>query len=353
VKGLLGSDVVGFQLPEDQVNFRTAVRELIASAHARGERFEVNGEPVVIDGAGARVGDRPVHVGAYPISINYKEYEDLGASEEAAETAERYRKDVGRNRKIILGIERLDYTKGIDLRLDAIELLLQQGRLNPNDWVYLQSMDKGSRIKIPTYAEFAEEVAEHIKALNRGYVSTDRFHPDTGRPYEPIFDLYDKVPPAEVPGAYLAADIYLVTPIKDDMNLMAKEYVAARGDRGGVLILSRGAGVCVQLGDNEYGALIVEDPNDPKEMARVIERAMTMPLEEQQARMAWMQQRVRSHQVNDWSESFLADLREARANRVTQQPAGGGPSGRRGRPGAARGGRARDTGDRGRKGPGR
>jgi trehalose 6-phosphate synthase len=196
-----------------------------------------------------------------------------------------------------LGVDRLDYTKGILERLLAVEELIEQ---HPWHWERLTMVQIAapSRTRIPSYADLKKKVEDEVRRINQRY--------QTSR-WKPIVLIYRHCSHDEVSRWYRAADICLVTSLHDGMNLVAKEFVAARDDEDGVLVLSKFTGAAVELRD----ALIV-NPYDIESVAEAIHRGLDMPRAERRERMQQMRRQVMEHNIYRWAAMVLGDLREVR-----------------------------------------
>jgi trehalose 6-phosphate synthase len=277
LKSLLACDLVGFHIPEYAENLAESAKELL------GARIE--GENIRYEGHVTRVIARP-------IAIDYEGVEREARSPLVARRVKRLRETL-RGQKIILGVERIDYTKGILERLRGMERLLE---LKPelHGKVALFQIVTPSREGIEAYREKKREIDEIVGRIN------GRFSNDL---WTPVHYLYRSFSPQRLMVYYRAADIALVTPLRDGLNLVAKEYVASRFEADGVLILSEFAGVAQQLPE-----AVLVNPYDVDDMARALEQALAMPKEEQQRRMQVMQKRLRSQGIDWWTEEFLSRM---------------------------------------------
>jgi trehalose 6-phosphate synthase len=283
VEGLLGADVLGFQRHGDAANFLRACRQ--------GGGLATKGGLVrVPSGSG---GDREVRVGTFPISIDTASYEELASREPVRARAREIRKALGSPRVVLLGIDRLDYTKGILHRLNAYGELLNEGRLTPETVLVLVASP--SRERVEHYRQLRDEVEVTVGRINGE-------HAELGS--APIHYFHQTYPREEMAALYLAADVMLVTSLRDGMNLVAKEYVACRQDETGALVLSEFTGAADEL----TSALLV-NPHDIEGMKDAIVRAATLPPAEARRRMRAMRRRVREHDVGYWAETFLDVLR--------------------------------------------
>jgi len=285
LRGMLMYDVVGFQTQRDQNNFGNCLQALLPEC-----TFTVSDDSLHV-----RFEDRSVRVKSFPISIDFHAFADV-AAEPAVRARARQLRQEQQGRKIILGVDRLDYTKGIIERLRAYSYMLRTWPQMRRGVTMVQVVVP-SRVDIPKYLELKEEVERLVGEINGEFS-------DVG--WVPVHYLYRTMPREELIAHYVAADIALITPLKDGMNLVAKEYCASQVGNTGVLILSEFAGAAKELLD---GALLV-NPNDQQAVAHAIMRAAQMPVSECVARMQRLRRQLREHDVYDWAESFL----EAGAN---------------------------------------
>jgi trehalose 6-phosphate synthase len=280
VRGLLGADLVGFHTPGGAINFRQlAVRFGGVSA---GEK----GDEVVVD-------DRVVKLGAFPISIDSAALDELARTPEVNARAAKIRKELGEPRRLLLGVDRLDYTKGINVRLRAFEELLDDGTVSADDTVFLQ-IATPSRERVEHYVRLRAEIERTVGRINGT-------HGSVGHP--PVHYLHQSMPRDELAAFYLAADVMLVTPLRDGMNLVAKEYVASRHDEGGVLVLSEFTGAALEL----TSALLV-NPHDTDGVKAAVAQALEMPAAEARERMQALRRQVLEHDVDRWARTFLDAL---------------------------------------------
>lgn len=281
VEGLLGCDVVAFQTRKSAQNFSAAARRF---AGARGPDWR----KLIVD-------DREVRVDRAPIGIDVDGFRDLAADPEVRRLAEDLRRRAGDPRQIILGVDRLDYTKGIDIRLKAFQTILDRYSLTPADVQFIQ-IAVPSREAVPLYQEMRDEVERLVGQING----------ESARAGMPaVHYFYRSLEPEDLVSAYLAADVMMVTPLRDGMNLVAKEYAATRLDDTGVLVLSEFAGASEQL----RSALIV-NPHDVDSVAATLHRALEMTRDEQRRRMRSLRRVVASEDVFDWAERCLDMLEE-------------------------------------------
>ncbi len=276
VMGMLGADLIGFQIAEDAANF-LATTERVTTARVDGHRV--------------MQGKRSVEVDAFPISVDFARWDDLGAS--AAETAAAHREEMGVE-QIFLGIDRLDYTKGITQRLQAFEELLQSGALDASKCAFVQ-VAVPSRSDVPAYQDEQVEVAALVERINRLY-------PDLAGK-GPVRFIEASLDDVGLAGWYRAADALVVTSLADGMNLVAKEFVAARSDLGGVLVLSEFAGAAQDL----ERALIV-NPYDVEAIKTALLTARDLSPGDVAERMEKMRDLVRRNDVHHWARGFLERL---------------------------------------------
>ncbi len=287
VRGLLGADLVGFHLPGGAQNFLFLARQL-AGMSASKSAVGVRTRPGVVE-----VGERTARVGAFPISIDSTSLDETARSDRVSKRAAEIRDELGNPAKVVLGVDRLDYTKGIDLRLHALEELYAENRVSPEDVVMVQ-LATPSRERVEHYQRMRADIEQAVGRINGEY----------GRVGHPaVHYLHKSVPRDELAAFYLAADVMLVTPLRDGMNLVAKEYVACRHDLGGALVLSEFAGAAAELTQ----AFLV-NPHDVDGIKNTIYDAITLDAEEGYRRMRAMRRQVLAHDVDRWARSFLEAL---------------------------------------------
>jgi trehalose 6-phosphate synthase len=277
LQGLLGSDVVGFQTPLGGYNFGQLSRRFTSARRKKG-RLDYSGRSVV-----AR---------AFPISIDVNLFKDLAATDEVKQRAAEFRRRTG-GRRIILGVDRLDYTKGIDSRLRAFAKLLESKRVSPADTVFVQ-VAVPSRERVAEYRDLKAGIERLVGEINGAYG-------EIGRPV--VHYLRRSFPTEELVALYNAAEVLAVTPFRDGMNLVAKEYVASRVNDTGVLVLSEFSGAARELG----GAILV-NPHDLEGVSSALHSALEMQPEEQQSRMRKSRRALERNTVFDWADDFLAEL---------------------------------------------
>ena len=287
LEGVLGSDLVGFHTYEYARHF------LSSSLRLLGYEQEF---------ASISVKDRIVKVDNYPIGINAKEIEDMLQQPETQKDVDKLKKSMGVDGKtIILSVDRLDYSKGIPQRLEAYELFLSQNPTCHNKITYLMICTP-SRTKVKDYSLLKQEVDGLIGKIN------GRF----GNPgWTPIHYLYQFFPFEKLLPFYVIADIAFITPIRDGMNLVAKEYIASKTDNRGALILSETAGAVEELSE----ALII-NVNNKKEIVRALCEAINMTEEEQIERMKPLRQRIVEYDINHWTQSFIQNLIETKKKKT-------------------------------------
>ncbi len=294
LEGLLGADLVGFQRSSDVANFQRAVRRML------GVTFR-SGALQVPDGDG---GQRAVNAEAFPISIDTDTVTALAQDPQIQARARQIREDLGNPQTILLGVDRLDYTKGIRHRIKAFAELLEDGRLTV-DQACLVQVASPSRENVESYRELRDEIELSVGRVNGTYDTMG---------HTAIRYLHHSYPVEEMVALYLAADVMLVTALRDGMNLVAKEYVAVRGGWGGVLVLSEFAGAADQL----RKALLV-NPHDIDGLKDAIMEAIEMAPVESRKRMKTMHRQVITNDVNKWSRDFL-DRLGGRTSRKTGVP---------------------------------
>ncbi|HJQ76186.1 MAG TPA: trehalose-6-phosphate synthase [Acidimicrobiia bacterium] len=278
LEGLLGSDVLAFQSRSSRINFAVAARRL-TGASGSSTRLEWQGRAITLQVA--------------PIGIDTDVFDDMAMSEETARRAARIRADLGDPEVVILGVDRLDYTKGIDLRMRALQILLERRRDLRGKVAFIQ-IAVPSREDVAEYQKIREDIEGMVGRINGDLA-------EVGRP--PIHYLYRSVPFDELVAYYRAADVMFVTPLRDGMNLVAKEYVATRFDDTGALILSEFAGAAEQLKE----AYIV-NPYDLDGLSATLEEAIGTASVRGNEQMKALRRSVGAHDVFWWAKRCLGAL---------------------------------------------
>jgi trehalose 6-phosphate synthase len=278
IRGLLGADLVGFQTPLGAQNFLRLAHQMLG-LRRRGMSVEVDG--------------RVVRAGAFPVSIDVEEMEALVDSTEVRARADEIRAELGRPKTLVLGVDRLDYTKGISHRLSAYRELLSEGRLTTPETVLVQ-VATPSRERVEHYARLRENVEREVGSINGEFASV-------GSPA--VHYLHQSYSRTELAALYRAADVMAVTPLRDGMNLVAKEYVASRTDLGGALVLSEFAGAA-----RELRQAYMCNPHDLDSIKRALVRAVEADRTEASKRMHSMRRYLREHGVRRWADEFMAAL---------------------------------------------
>jgi trehalose 6-phosphate synthase/phosphatase len=284
LEGMLGASLIGFHTVSYVLHFLTSAANVLGCETRSGR--------VVFEG-------RSIRVGVFPMGIDAAAYEALGGRPETIAEAERLRRGA-EGAALIVSIDRLDYTKGIPRRLLAFERLLERyPRLRGR--VRLVQVAAPSRGATGQYREFRRTVDEMVGRINGRFASPG---------YDPIHYISQTLGRDRLVAFYRAASIALVTPLRDGMNLVAKEFVASRTDDDGVLILSEFAGAAAELTD-----AVLVNPYDLDSVASAIHDALEMPAAERSSRMAGLRVRVRSHDVYLWAREFVSALRQEASRR--------------------------------------
>ncbi len=293
VEGLLGADLLGFQRRDDASNFLRACRRL-ARASTRGSVIELPSGPT------GRAGGRQLRAGSFPISIDTAGLEAL-ARRDDTRPARQLRSELGDPEVVLLGVDRLDYTKGILHRLRAYGELLDEGALDPKRAVMVQ-VASPSRERVEEYQRLRDEVEAVVGRINGDHSSVGM---------TAIRYLHQSFSKEEMAALYLAADVMLVTALRDGMNLVAKEYVACRFDLRGALVLSEFAGAA-----DELRQAFLINPYDIDGTKASILQAVRVSPREAARRMQAMRRRVIEFDVHHWANTFLGAL-----DMVTELPA--------------------------------
>lgn len=275
--GMLGADLIGFHTFEYMRHFISAIYRILG---------------VVSDDITFHYGNRTFSIESFPMGINYKSFHDAHKQDEVKVLASTFREQY-KNIKIVLSVDRLDYSKGIIQRLEAFRLLLQ----TRPEWLGKVSMVMilvPSRDSVDSYNELKIKIDETIGSINGTYSRPE---------WIPIHYFYKGFSFDELVAFYYESDIALVTPLRDGMNLISKEYVAAKGKRPGVLILSEMAGAAIEL----KSALLV-NPNNINEIADTLDIALRMDPSEQRQRIRSMQKTIKKQDIVKWAGDFIEEL---------------------------------------------
>lgn len=286
LRGLLGADLIGFHIYDYERHFLSSVRRLLG--------LEVSFNDIYID-------DRVVKADSFPMGIDYKKFNEAAKKNKGnkinqqSELLQRLNKHKESDPEalFILSIDRLDYSKGIAKRLNAFEYFLNKYP-QYKEKVRLIILAVPSRSNVPQYQLLKKEIDELVGRIN-GELSTVS--------WTPIWYFYRSMPFENLIDLYTSCDIAWLTPIRDGMNLVAKEYIASRIDKTGVLILSEMAGSA-----NEMNESLLINPNNFEQIADALNQAITMPIEEQQERNTHLQKRLQRYNVEKWANSFMNSL---------------------------------------------
>lgn len=280
--GVLGSDYVAFHTYDDMRHFLSSVHRLAGYPY-RGKEIELEDRVVIAD--------------SLPMGIDYDKYAENATHQDSGSRAKRYRGWLGSTR-LILSMDRLDYSKGIPNRLRAYEKFLDDYP-DYREKVALLLIVVPSRDKVPNYQKLKEDVDELVGKINSKYGRLN---------WTPIHYYYRSFPFHALGAFYSICDVAMVTPRRDGMNLIAKEYVASRTNGDGVLILSEMAGASKELSD-----AILVNPNDRTQMVEALKTALEMPAELQRKNMATMQATLRKYDIYSWVKLFFENLKQAKA----------------------------------------
>ncbi len=279
LEGLLGADLVGFQLSGAAQNFVRLVRQRVGHKTHRDQVYLPDGRVVLAK--------------AFPISIDAAGFEELARTEEVTQRAKQIRDDLGNPKAIFMGIDRLDYTKGIYARLRAFSELIADGHFTVEDAVFVQ-VATPSRERVDQYRQLRDDIDRLVGHING----------DLGRIGRPAISyLHSSFPREEMAALYRAADVMVVTPFRDGMNLVAKEYVACRFDDDGALVLSEFAGAA-----DELRQAYLVNPYDINGMKATMLEAYQAGQKERSRRMRAMRKTVQENDVAHWASAFLAQL---------------------------------------------
>ncbi|HEY0216573.1 MAG TPA: trehalose-6-phosphate synthase [Cellulomonas sp.] len=285
IEGLLGADLIGFQRGGDAANFVRIVRRL-TDLTTRGQMITLTGKDGQVQ--------RHVRAASFPISIDSKAFDAMARTPEVQQRAREIRAELGDPKILLLGVDRLDYTKGIRHRIKAFGELLADGGMKVGDATLVQ-VASPSRENVGAYQQLREDVEGLVGRINGEFGELG---------HAAVHYLHHSYPMEEMAAMYLAADVMLVTALRDGMNLVAKEYIAARSDDGGALVLSEFTGAADELG----GAAILVNPHDIVGLKNAIQHAAYIDPREGRKRMRRLRRRVLENDVAHWSNSFLSVL---------------------------------------------
>lgn len=277
LEGLLGADLIGFHTHDYMRHFISAIYRVLD--------LNCNLDEISLK-------DRIVHVDAFPMGINYEQYHRAPSLPEVKKISKRLIEELG-NQTIVLSVDRLDYSKGILHRLNGFANFLEN-HPEYHKKVSLAMIVVPSRDAVDRYADLKTRIDQYIGKINGMYSTLG---------WTPVYYFYQSFPFNELVALYDIADIAMVTPLRDGMNLVAKEYLATKRGKPGVLILSEMAGAAIELTD-----AIIINPNDTQEIEAAILQALTMPKREQRIRLNNMQKRISTQTVKKWANDFVKEL---------------------------------------------
>lgn len=277
LEGLLGADLIGFHTHDYMRHFISAIYRVLD--------LNCNLDEISLK-------DRIVHVDAFPMGINYEQYHRAPSLPEVKKISKRLIEELG-NQTIVLSVDRLDYSKGILHRLNGFANFLEN-HPEYHKKVSLAMIVVPSRDAVDRYADLKTRIDQYIGKINGMYSTLG---------WTPVYYFYQSFPFNELVALYDIADIAMVTPLRDGMNLVAKEYLATKREKPGVLILSEMAGAAIELTD-----AIIINPNDTQEIEAAILQALTMPKKEQRIRLNNMQKRISTQTVKKWANDFVKEL---------------------------------------------
>ncbi len=284
LEALLAYDLVGFQTHRDKRNFTQCVRAMFNQAPVKGKGRVVTTE----------VNQREVRIGNFPISIDFNEFAGMAETASVRRRAAEIQANLGADsnrRTLVLGVDRLDYTKGIPERLAAFGNALRRFP-QLREKISLVQIVVPSRVNIPKYQDLKLQIDRMVSDINGKFAQTH---------WVPIHYIFRSVDRTELVSLYRAADIALITPLKDGMNLVAKEYCACNVTEDGVLIMSEFAGAAAQL----HPEAILVNPYDVEEVAGSIAAACDMPLPERHRRMKALRRKIQKSDIYWWVDSFM------------------------------------------------
>ncbi|MEM9896371.1 MAG: bifunctional alpha,alpha-trehalose-phosphate synthase (UDP-forming)/trehalose-phosphatase, partial [Bacteroidota bacterium] len=286
--GMLGADFIGFHTYDDTRHFLSSVNRLAGIGNTNGQM---------------NVGNRMVVADALPMGIDYDRYETAASLPDTLDRQVRYRTSLG-DVKLILSIDRLDYSKGIPERLRSFEIFLEENKEFIGN-VSMLMVVVPSRDTVPMYANLKKEIELLVGRINGRFGKIN---------WNPVHYFYRSFPLNALSAFYRMSDVALVTPMRDGMNLVCKEFIASKLDQKGVLVLSEMAGSSKELSD-----AILINPNDRKEQVTAMKEALTMPIPEQERRMRIMQDSLRRYNIHAWVDLFMQRLNHIKTEQTNLQ----------------------------------
>lgn len=285
--GMLGADLLGFHTYDYERHFLSSVKRIM--------RLDVQFNEISYH-------DRMIKVDSFPMGIDYDKFynaalEHHSESIEKSDLRKRLEEHISEDKKLILSIDRMDYTKGIPNRIKAFEYFLDNYP-EYKEKVRLVMLAVPSRSNVPQYQKLKRETDELVGRINGKFATVS---------WTPIWYFYRSLPFNDLIDLYISSDVALITPIRDGMNLVAKEYVATRTNGDGVLVLSEMAGSSKEMNE----ALLI-NPNSYEDFALNLKRALTMPLNEQKTRIKFLQKRLKRYDVEKWATEFLRSLEDTK-----------------------------------------
>jgi trehalose 6-phosphate synthase/phosphatase len=288
LQGVMGADLIGFHTYDYVQHFLHSVKMLLGV-----ENYFHN----------LQYQDRLVRIDLFPIGIDYNKFYQAASDPEVLDMCNKIRNNL-EDKKIIFSVDRLDYTKGLSSRLNGFEYFLEKYPEWREKMVFILNIVP-SRSNIPAYLERKKMIEEKIGTINGRFSSIS---------WQPVIYRYNHLSFKELIALYQAADVALITPLRDGMNLVAKEYVASCASGRGVLILSELAGAASELSE-----AILVNPTDTADVASSITRALAMPLYEQRNRLALMQRRLQEYDVVKWVNDFMEQLMQIKQEQQKQK----------------------------------
>lgn len=292
LNGILGADLIGFHTYDYARHFNSSVKRLLG--------YDIDFNTISLE-------SRHVYVDVFPMGIDYEKFQTYAAKVQSTPIQERSKQhqDIDRfllqdtDRHLLLSIDRLDYTKGIPERLRAFKCFLRRFK-EFREKVSLILLVVPSRVDVEQYKHLKSEIEELVGSINGEFGSLN---------WTPIVYFYRSLPFESLIELYSSADVALLTPLRDGMNLVAKEFVATKNNMKGVLILSEMAGASKELGES-----IIVNPNNIEDVCMAIHSALTMSEEEQRAALVSMQKRIKRYDVHMWASEFMKSLYKTQEN---------------------------------------
>ncbi len=310
LRGMLHLDLIGFHIPSYALNFSNTAERFMGAKPSTVVRTDLveHGPAVAVSRypLSLHYGDREIALGVYPVGVDVERFASLAQAPATRARAEEIRRQAGA-RTLILSAERLDYVKGAIERLECFERLLDRNPAYQGEISFVQ-IAVPTRTGMEEFQAMRRQTEEAVGRINGRFGTLG---------WQPVIHFYGSFQQEDLVAFYTAADIIWVTPLRDGLNLVAKEYIASRPGNDGVVILSEFAGAAAEL-----DGVVLTNPYSPTDMDRALDQALAMPEGERTARMLRLRDRVLGHDVRRWADGLLRDAERVGSARQVAIPVG-------------------------------